>query len=81
MSTRYTCVGDVRGRCRIMHRSIAAAVRCLANDQRACRRGGGAGAYSDRHIRAVEPDGTVRRLTGDEYDKAIDEDIRLHGGA
>jgi hypothetical protein len=45
--TRYVCVGSVRGSCGVAHRSLDAAIKCLDDDGRWCRRQGG---YSDRHI-------------------------------
>jgi len=73
-SERYTCEGNVRPDCGVAHQSIMAAVRCCNRDQRACRRGGGQGAYSDRHIVGLV-DGRHRRLTGDEYDEVVDAEI------
>jgi hypothetical protein len=50
-STRYVCVGSVRGSCGIAHRSLDAAIKCLDDDGRWCRRQGG---YSDRHIEHID---------------------------
>jgi hypothetical protein len=48
MTTKsYTCVGSVRGCCGRVHKTAAAAEKCLARDQRGCRAQGG---YSDRRV-------------------------------
>lgn len=57
-TTTYTTYGSVRGACGHHHRSIGAATRCAAKDQRDCKRVGG---YSDRY---------VRRTDGEELDDA-----------
>lgn len=59
---RYTCVGDVRGSCRIKHRTILAAVRCIRADHLDCQSQGG---YSDRAVFRVDG----RRLSSDEMDE------------
>ena len=43
----YRCEGDVRGSCGVRHRTLEAAARCCARDQRACR-GATSSGYSDR---------------------------------
>lgn len=45
--TTYTTRGEVRGCCGHAHRTIEAAERCRARDQRGCERQGG---YSDRRV-------------------------------
>ena len=56
-STRYRCIGDVRGWCHIDHRSYEAAERCISRDRRGCVSQGG---YSDRTI-------VVRGSEGDNW--------------
>ena len=53
---RYTCSGSVRGCCGVRHRTIGAAVRCVARDQDRCASLGG-GAYSDRAVWTADADG------------------------
>ena len=43
----YTASGPVRGECPHRHRTVGAARRCAATDQRGCARAGG---YSDRTV-------------------------------
>lgn len=43
----YRTYGPVRGYCGHTHRTVDAAIACLARDQRGCERQGG---YSDRRI-------------------------------
>jgi hypothetical protein len=57
--TRYTCKGDVRSDCGIMHRTLGAAWQCISRDGKACA---GQGGYTDRYPEAVE-DGESRDLT------------------
>lgn len=67
--TTYTTRGSVRGCCGHHHRSVSAAVRCIAADQSGCRSQGG---YSDRVVIAVDSDGTERdstELTVAEHDE------------
>lgn len=65
VKTTYTCIGPVRGRCGIRHRTLKACVACQRKDQRACKSRGG---YSDRATAAYE-DGERRELTENEsYD-------------
>jgi hypothetical protein len=47
MKARWTCEGDVRGSCGVMHLSTTAAQACCARDQNAAKRQGG---YSDRAV-------------------------------
>ena len=51
-ATIYATRGDVRGRCGHWHRTLRAAVQCLARDYRACR---SEGRSSDRVIVARDP--------------------------
>lgn len=53
----YTTEGSVRGSCGHQHRTYGAAEKCIARDQAGCARQGG---YSDRHVVAVESDGSRR---------------------
>ena len=46
-TTRFTCVGDVRGQCGVWHRTEAAAEKCIARDHAGCKSQGG---YSDREV-------------------------------
>ena len=71
----YTCEGNVRPDCGVRHRSIAAAVRCCRQDNRAVKRGNGPRSYSDRHVVGLAADGRHRKLTGDEYDEVVDAEI------
>jgi hypothetical protein len=48
--TRYTCVGEVRGRCWVWHRSEAAAKRCISRDNAACKK---QGIQGDREVHDV----------------------------
>lgn len=50
---RYVARGSVRGTCPHLHRSPAAAARCVARDVRACARLG-SGAYSDRFVERTD---------------------------
>ena len=68
--TRYTTHGGVRGCCNHRHLTIAAALKCLERDQRACWRLGG-GCYSDRAVVAV--DGSHPN-TGRPYTRPLDDD-------
>ncbi len=52
--TLYTTLGLVRGGCAHVHRTIHAAQRCLARDQRACRSIPGGAHYSDRAVYAYD---------------------------
>ncbi len=49
-STRpvWTCRGDVRGSCRVRHRSYAASMACIERDMLAVKKKYGRSAYSDR---------------------------------
>lgn len=47
----YTCKGNVRGSCRIKHRTLRAAIACCRRDQRGCEKVGG---YSDREPTRVD---------------------------
>ncbi len=53
---RYTTHGAVRGRCGHEHRTIQAALKCLARDIRQCQSVGG---YSDRYVYLVADDGSL----------------------
>ena len=76
---RYTTWGSVRGGCGHEHRTLLAAYKCVRRDQRGCA---GQGGYSDRHVRALDPEhtrgecdttqGPGRTLTGDEHDELQD---------
>jgi len=50
----YTTVGSVRGTCGHEHRTREAAEACIERDGRACRRGHGPNAYSDRRVEERE---------------------------
>lgn len=50
MKPIYYLDGNVRGSCPHMHRSLRAAARCAAEDQKGCAKRGG---YSDRTLRKV----------------------------
>ena len=72
---RYTTWGSIRGGCDHEHRTLGAAYRCLRRDERGCAAQGG---YSDRRIRALDPEhvrgeydvtqGPGRRLNDAEQD-------------
>lgn len=47
MAMKYSTYGSVRGTCGHKHKSIAAARKCLEEDQKGCASQGG---YSDREI-------------------------------
>jgi len=49
--TQYTTNGSIRGSCGHRHRTIKAAVRCLAAERRRCNRARG---YSDREVIRVD---------------------------
>jgi len=48
MKTYWTCVGAVRGKCGVKHRSLDAAMACCMKDHRSVQRYFGKTAYSDR---------------------------------
>jgi hypothetical protein len=57
---KWTCKGDVRGGCGIIHRTREAAGKCCDADHRAVKRGHpSSNAYSDRH--PVPVDAEARR--------------------
>lgn len=56
-----TIPAGVRGDCGHQHRTVAAAARCAAADDRSAKIGHGEHAYSDRTVIAVE-DGRKRPL-------------------
>jgi len=47
MKTYYTCKGDVRLSCGIKHKTKEAALKCIKQDHKACKKHGG---YSDRFV-------------------------------
>ena len=59
----FTTEGSVRGACGHKHRTYDAAEKCIARDQHGCASQGG---YSDRHVVAVDSDGSTRRPTESE---------------
>lgn len=61
MTTKYTCVGEVCGPCRIQHKYVTTAVACCAKHQRAVKQGHGGSAYTDRAVVALEA-GETRAL-------------------
>jgi hypothetical protein len=67
--TKYTCQGDVRGDCGVMHRTISSACKCITRDQTGCASQGG---YSDRIVRAVE-NNSVRPLNEEEHQQYFEE--------
>jgi hypothetical protein len=67
-TTTYTCIGPVRGRCDVQHRTLATAWRCCAKDQRACASLGG-GSYSDRSVRPVRDGALDPQWTEDEMNE------------
>jgi hypothetical protein len=56
----FTCEGSVRGPCGHKHGTHDAAQRCIDRDQYGCASQGG---YSDRHVVAVDSDGSRRQPT------------------
>jgi hypothetical protein len=54
----YTCWGSVRGNCGHYHKSIEAAEKCIARDDRGCAAQGG---YSDRSIRVIDSPDELKR--------------------
>ena len=76
MSIRYTTWGSIRGGCDHEHRTLRAAYQCLRRDQRGSV---GQGGYSDRHVRALDPEhvrgeydvtqGPGRAVNSDEQDE------------
>ena len=72
MTTTYTTSGSVRGGCGHAHRTVEAAVRCLARDQASCHRCGG-GAYSDREVIGLDGQ-TIPTTTDDDGRLIVDED-------
>jgi len=72
----YTTWGSVRGDCGHAHRSLAAALRCLANDRDGARKQGG---YSDREIRGISDRREIMTYNvvygpGDAVDVDLEED-------
>ena len=58
----YTTYGSVRGQCGHVHRTEAAAEKCLAHDQAACRSQRG---YSDRMVCVVDAAGCLETMDGE----------------
>lgn len=75
-TTRYEAVGDVRGSCGHRHRRGYVAQRCAERDHAACRALGG-GAYSDRVVYKIHPDGRRERaqVGGFEFRELRNRDI------
>jgi len=51
---KWTCKGNVRDDCGIIHRSYEVARKCCEKDQRRVKSGNPGGAYSDRYPKPLD---------------------------
>jgi hypothetical protein len=70
----YTCIGGVRGRCGMHHKTLEAAARHCEKDGRDAIRWNGPKAYSDRQVYAVTVDGQRISMAALEYYDRINEE-------